>query len=195
MINRCLLWKTSWSQKYYTLQFACSSLSTSHCIVTEVSQSNKHTYTFLLFLVSSQLQHVSLQLAQFCTSLKTCILSLFFYPTFLICAHAVDSTHLSTARWQGPGSDRRSRGKARFRKAFLYASRGIFCRTLSSSMVTSPETAAVVVAMAGTMRPAIRLILSRSTCSIEYIWARRFCQTGDSLWLWHTELLFSSGLP
>ena len=42
------------------------------------------------------------------------------------------------------------------------------------AVLTSPATAAVVVAMAGTMRPAISLVLSLSTGSMEYMDARRF---------------------
>ncbi len=43
-----------------------------------------------------------------------------------------------------------------------------------SKLRTNPATAAVVVAMAGTIRPAMSLALSLSTFSIEYTLARRF---------------------
>jgi len=41
---------------------------------------------------------------------------------------------------------------------------------------TRPAMAAVVVAMAGTIRPAMRFIFSRSLFSMPYILARRFCR-------------------
>ena len=41
-------------------------------------------------------------------------------------------------------------------------------------LLTRPETAAVVVAMAGIIRPAIAFILSLSTSGIEYILALKF---------------------
>lgn len=43
--------------------------------------------------------------------------------------------------------------------------------------LTRPATAAVVVAMAGTILPAISLVLNRSTGSIPYMTALRFCVT------------------
>lgn len=43
--------------------------------------------------------------------------------------------------------------------------------------LTSPATAAVVVAMAGTILPAISFVLNRSTVSMEYIVALRFYRT------------------
>ncbi len=67
------------------------------------------------------------------------------------------------------------------------------CVDLSvSTTLTRPPTAAVVVAMAGTMRPAIRFVLKRSAFSMLYMLARRFCnkRTKTSripLFLWTIE--------
>ena len=48
-----------------------------------------------------------------------------------------------------------------------------------TSQLTKPATAAVVVAMAGTILPAIFLVFSRSAGSILYMVARRFCKRND----------------
>ena len=47
-------------------------------------------------------------------------------------------------------------------------------RRVQMAILTSPPTAAVVVAMAGTILPAIRFVLNRSAFSILYILARKF---------------------
>lgn len=54
--------------------------------------------------------------------------------------------------------------------------------------LTSPATAAVVVAMAGTIRPAIRFIFSRSAVSIPYMAARKFCTSSNQSFKIATKL-------
>lgn len=93
---------------------------------------------------------------------------------------------------QGAGSDSitGSSGSARFMNAFLNLSRLVretiatfISSTLTYSddhmtdhmiVLTSPATVAVVVAIAGTILPAISLVLNRSAVSILYIRALRF---------------------
>ena len=53
--------------------------------------------------------------------------------------------------------------------------------------LTSPPTAAVVVAMAGTILPAIRFVLNRSAFSILYILARKFYKGNYNVFLWHSN--------
>lgn len=48
-------------------------------------------------------------------------------------------------------------------------------------LLTSPATAAVVVAMAGTILPAMSLVLNLSTGSISYMVALRFCEPGNGM--------------
>lgn len=57
------------------------------------------------------------------------------------------------------GSEKAKKGRARFMKPFLYDS-SFFCpwTILKSSRHTRPTTAAVVVAMAGMILPAISLL-------------------------------------
>eukprot|EP01139_Manchomonas_bermudensis_P011578 Amastigsp_a343356_46.p3 type:complete len:165 gc:universal Amastigsp_a343356_46:43-537(+) len=69
-------------------------------------------------------------------------------------------------RTGAPGSARVSEGRARLRNALRRAPSGAPRTTLMSSSETRPETAAVVVEIAGMILPAMRLTPSTSSSSM-----------------------------
>lgn len=79
------------------------------------------------------------------------------------CTQALGETP-TLLRGQATGSEKPTKGRARLRKPFLYEARSRCpCTTLYSSRHASPTTAAVVVAIAGMIFPAISLLWGRGS--------------------------------
>mmetsp|Transcript_22750 Transcript_22750/g.32089 ORF Transcript_22750/g.32089 Transcript_22750/m.32089 type:complete len:87 (+) Transcript_22750:657-917(+) len=66
----------------------------------------------------------------------------------------------------GSGAVKAKNGSAKFMNAFLYRLRDLFCSSFIISIHERAETNPVVVIIAGTMRPATRLVSMPSTGDI-----------------------------
>ena len=85
------------------------------------------------------------------------------FPSRIQRSHSVQLSSLYLNVLGTIGSAIANSGSARLANVLRYASTGLRCSTLYSSRHTKPVAIAVVVAIAGMMRPAISFAFSLST--------------------------------